>query len=303
MGAALDISIINHTDGEISDTELQQVLRAINRQIAEDFEPAWGMGARMRLDGRTVNAPDSMTSADVRGDAVIYLWNHATVKDALGYHDKSNRGLPDGYVFTTLCKQLGESWTVTLSHEVLELIADPESNLLVMGRHPTERRNVFYWYEMCDPVQTQTYMIDGVEVSNFVLPLYFVGARQKNLTGARTDFLATREAGGTLKPFGVSPGGYVGYYDPVERKTHSYSARGDRVAAHRAELRAGIGLASRSGRYRTNLEEMKGTNMPGGKSIHSIPKKTKPVARKPAKKKAAKKKTSAPLRANGGQKS
>jgi len=33
---------------------------------------------------------------------------------------------------------LGESWTVTLSHEALELIADPEVNLLVAGPHPSQ---------------------------------------------------------------------------------------------------------------------------------------------------------------------
>jgi hypothetical protein len=46
---------------------------------------------------------------------------------------------------------LGESWTVTLSHEALELIADPEVNLLVAGPHPSQPKvDVFHWYEMCD---------------------------------------------------------------------------------------------------------------------------------------------------------
>ena len=33
------ISIINHTNSKISDEELQGAIRAINRQIREDFEP------------------------------------------------------------------------------------------------------------------------------------------------------------------------------------------------------------------------------------------------------------------------
>ena len=32
------ISVINHSNGQVSDDELQRVIRAINRQIKEDFE-------------------------------------------------------------------------------------------------------------------------------------------------------------------------------------------------------------------------------------------------------------------------
>jgi hypothetical protein len=62
------------------------------------------------------------------------------VADALGYHDKNDGGIPYGFVFTELWRQLKESWTVTLSHEALELIGDPEGNLLIQGPHPKDRR-------------------------------------------------------------------------------------------------------------------------------------------------------------------
>jgi len=86
---------------------------------------------------------------------------------------------------------------VTLSHEALELIADPEANILVMGRHPDpsqKNRSVFHWYEMCDAVQAQAYEIDDVEVSNFVLPLYFTESEE--FIG-RNDFLGKVENGRT----------------------------------------------------------------------------------------------------------
>ena len=38
------ISIINHTNGKLSDEDVQHVLRAINRQVKEDFEPYWSLG-------------------------------------------------------------------------------------------------------------------------------------------------------------------------------------------------------------------------------------------------------------------
>lgn len=50
------ISVINHT--KIHDEEVQTVLRAVNRQLAEDFEPYWSFGARMRLEGIVGPKPD-----------------------------------------------------------------------------------------------------------------------------------------------------------------------------------------------------------------------------------------------------
>ena len=111
------ISVINHTNGQISDEELETAIRAINRQIREDFEPYWSLGATLRLEGRSQKSPGKQDLADMRGDAVIYMWNQTDMKDALGYHDQNNRGIPYGFVFTDLSAKLGENWTVTLSHE------------------------------------------------------------------------------------------------------------------------------------------------------------------------------------------
>jgi len=241
------ISVINHTNGKISDEEVQRTLRAINRQIKEDFEPYWSLGAHLRLEGRSSQKPDKRTLSEMRGDAVIYLWDEVNVEDALGYHDRNDSGIPFGFVFTELSRSLGESWTVTLSHEALELVGDPEVNLLAMGPHPAEpRRDVFHWYEMCDAVQTETYEIDGIEVSNFVLPLYFTGGDE---VGGRNDFLGRSHNGKTLKSFGVNPGGYVGFFDPQKGDYDTFSMKGDGLAARRLALKTTAKGARRSIRY------------------------------------------------------
>src|SRR5712691_8099550 len=193
------ISIINHSNGKISDEEIQGVIRAINRQICEDFEPYWSLGATLRLEGRSEKKPSKEALADMRGDAIIYLWSEVDVDDALGYHNQNNRGIPYGFVFTELSAELGENWTVTFSHEALELIGDPEANLLVQGPHPEKPKlTVFHWYEMCDAVQAESYKIDNIDVSNFVLPLYFTGG---NELGGRNDFLSRAHDGETLRSF------------------------------------------------------------------------------------------------------
>src|SRR5262249_7810830 len=123
--------------------------------------------------------------------------------------------------------------------EALELIGDPESNLLVQGPHPQNaKRQVYHWFEMCDAVQNEVYEIDHVPVSNFILPLYFTSSNER---GGRNDFLRTRTGKGkdrkTLMSFGVNPGGYVGFFDPEEGTNVTYFAKNDRVAARRAQLK------------------------------------------------------------------
>jgi len=240
------ISVINHARAKIADAEIQAVLRAINRQVAGDFAPYWSLGATLRLEGRSQASPSKESLTDMRGDAVLYLWNKADVDDAVGYHELNHRGIPYGFVFTEISKALGEHWSVTLSHEALELVADPEVNLLVMGPHPKEPgRDVFHWYEMCDAVQDESYDIDGVEVSNFVLPLYFTGGDE---AGGRNDFLGTPHRGRTLRSFGVNPGGYVGFYDPKLKDMTSYEA--DKRGSARQRIRNRMQLARRGIRYR-----------------------------------------------------
>jgi hypothetical protein len=91
------ISVINHTHDQITDSELHEAIRAIDRQIEEDFEPYWSLGAKLRLGGKSTVKPTKQTLADMRGDAVLYLWDELDVDDALGYHDQNNRGIPYGF--------------------------------------------------------------------------------------------------------------------------------------------------------------------------------------------------------------
>ena len=181
-------------------------------------------------------------AADARGDAVLYVWTHVDPDGVLGYHNRNFRGVPYGVVFVEMSDALEEAWSVTLSHEVLETIADPLSNLYVAGPHPKDRRrHVFYWQEVCDAVQTQTYRIDGIPLSNFVLPSYFCAA----VEGMRNDFLGETP----LEPFDIAEGGYMGYYDPQKKKTVEHFAERDaRAIARLREKRRG-GKARRAVRY------------------------------------------------------
>jgi hypothetical protein len=230
------VSVINRTDGRLSDAAVQRAIRAINRQISCDFQPYWGFGATLRLEGGDRSGSRRMRVTDMRGEAILYLYDVVAVRDAYGFHDRWFRGIPYGVVYHELSDKLGEEWTTTFSHEALELIADPEANMLVQGPDPHRpRRRVFYWLEVCDPVQNESYVIDGVHVSNFVLPLYYTASAER--TG-RNDFLGTNHHGRTLRSFGVNPGGYVGYFNPRTGKDQTYDAPEDSVARKRLRLKA-----------------------------------------------------------------
>lgn len=72
--------------------------------------------------------------------------------------------------------------------------------------------------------------MDNVEVSNFVLPLYFTGGDE---LGGRNDFLSRAYNGKTLRSFNVNPGGYIGFFNPETGKEETYQLKGDKKAARR----------------------------------------------------------------------
>jgi hypothetical protein len=289
------ISLVNHTN--VPDIEVQKAIRAINVQIEQDFYPYWSIGATLRLEGRIAEDPDpDNPAANLRGDAILYLEDKVDSKDALGFHDLHFSGIPFGYVFTELSRELGEPWQVTLSHEALELIADSEVNRLIMGPHPDcgqSERMVFHWYEMCDAVQAESYEIHGVPVSNFVLPLYFTVDSEP---GSRNDFLSTiKPDGSRLKSFGVNPGGYVGFYDPDLGEHDTYFA--DQLARDRAKIKSQAGFARRGIRYKSQVDTALATGRAPSRRaacvplIEPVPARSRPKAKPRTKAKPAVKKS------------
>jgi hypothetical protein len=246
------ISVVNHTSGKLSDEQVQEGIRAVNRQIAHDFKPHWHLAAELRLEGAIGSDPDQRDLPELRGDAIIYLWDEVDVDDALGYHAAHASGVPFGFVFTELVKELDEPWTVTFSHEALELLADSEANLLVAGPHPADpKKEVFHWYEMCDAVQDEKYKVDGVWVSNFVLPLYFTADAEE---GGRNDFLGRLYKRKALRSFGINRGGYIGFYNPKTREHETFSLKGDRRARERQKIKGRGQLTRRSVRYKLGMQ-------------------------------------------------
>jgi hypothetical protein len=73
-------------------------------------------------------------------------------------------------VFAGLDLKTGASWTVTLSHELLEMLADPWINWCAQSAE-----GKIYALEVCDAVEADGlgYEIDGVLLSDFVTSGWF----------------------------------------------------------------------------------------------------------------------------------
>jgi len=63
-----------------------------------------------------------------------------------------------------------EAWSRDFSHEILEMLVDPDTDRSVY--HDGDGQIV----EVADPVEWDGYRLDGVFVSDFVLPAWFAGA-------------------------------------------------------------------------------------------------------------------------------
>ena len=245
------ISVVNRST-KLADEELQAAVRAINRQLEEDFYPHWQFGARLRVDsaGRVPGLREHKVDLPVlpgrRGDAVIYILDKPTMEATEGYHDGNNEDVPFGFVFLDACTTGADSWTVALSHEAIELVGDPLNNLLVQGPDPTNHsRLVFHQFELCDAVCAEAYQIEGVFVQNFLLPGWF---SRNVVEGARNDFRGRKEPGASLAPFAIAPGGYLMFWDDAKPEGKKWTPYHDTRDDGTAERKVKAKLAAKTSR-------------------------------------------------------
>ena len=227
----IKISILNASQ-VLKDSQVQAVIPALQTQVSKDFAPAWGIDADLIFVPKGSRPePDSWW---------IALLDDSDQAGALGYHDVTPEGLPIGKVFAGSDMKYGYQWTVTASHECLEMLADPEINLTVFVQTDANGGKL-YAYEVCDACEADQfgYKINGVLVSDFVYPSWFEGFRKPG----STQFDYGKRIG---KPFQLLKGGYIGVYDiksgtgwhqvTAEGSVYKYSAR-PRVGSRRERRR------------------------------------------------------------------
>jgi hypothetical protein len=184
----------------LTDEQVQQSVPALQTQITRDFAPVWGIDGELVFIPHGTRPPPEMWWLGVFDDS--------DVAGALGYHDLTPEGRPLGKIFAATDLHFGHSWTVTMSHELLEMLADPDVNLTVFVQNSASTGRL-YAYESCDACEAEqfAYRIDGTLVSDFVHPSWFQAYAHK---GTRFD-----HAGKIKAPLELLPGGYIGVFDLV----------------------------------------------------------------------------------------
>ncbi|MDQ6721525.1 MAG: hypothetical protein M3003_12130 [Candidatus Dormibacteraeota bacterium] len=196
--ANITVSIIN-ASGVLSDDEVRAAVPAFQTQVQRDFGPAWGLDAQVTFVA-TGEEP-------APGSWWLVILDNSDQAGALGYHDLTKEGLPLGKVFAATDLAYRHKWTHTLSHELLEILADPDINLTVFVQADSSH-GVLYSREVCDACQAEAYgyEIDGVFVSDFVYPAWFESFWGED--GTQFDYGKQ-----IRRPFQLLGGGYISMFD------------------------------------------------------------------------------------------
>lgn len=205
------IAVVNEST-VVTDTELEAAVAALQKQVGLDFKPHYGIGAKLEIH--------SSVPANYWG---LIILDDSDQAGALGYHDLTADGLPLGKVFAKTDKDNGYNWTITTSHELLEMLGDPwvDAAVQVAGR-------TFYALEVADACESDQYGydIDGVMVSDFVLPDWFIKGSQ-----GPYDFKEH-----ISQPLELLPGGYIGKWTPTTGWT-AQQANGLPAQSRRTRMR------------------------------------------------------------------
>jgi hypothetical protein len=173
---------------------IKEVAAAVQRQITRDFLPVWGVEATIDPFISMQDVPPGYWPVIVRDDFPGI--------DIIGIH-LDERGQPFALV------QYSPTWSLTVSHEVLEMIVDPWGNRLIPGGSPRPGQGmVELLVEVCDPPADieNAYTVNGYLVSDFVTPSYYeplaVASARYSFTGAIT------------RPRDIARGGYLSWREP-----------------------------------------------------------------------------------------
>ncbi len=203
------VVLINKSSMNLSFTQLGEVAQALQTQLDRDFAPAWGIRAQILPLHTTDRVPARAWP--------IFILDQSDA--GLGVHlDKNGRPFAE--------VQAGSSWSVTASHELLEMLADPLGHRFVQAPDidpASDGHLVSYLLEVGDPCEVFSYSVGQVAVSDFVTPEYYDTAAPQ---GTHLDFL-----GRLSQPFEVPLGCYISWQDPQDGRWHQEKPDGSFITA------------------------------------------------------------------------
>jgi hypothetical protein len=191
---ARHVALVSQTR-HVSLDQLAVASAAVQKQITRDFGPIWQISADVAAFGKLSDVPLGYWPIIIRDDI------HE--QGAAGIHLNKRNGQPFALV------QFSDNWTLTVSHECLEMLADPSGNRTQAGNSAANGQGrVEFLVEVCDPSEAVqfAYSANGVLVSDFYTPNFFDPVAAP---GVRYSF-----TGAITEPRQVLDGGYLSWFDP-----------------------------------------------------------------------------------------
>jgi hypothetical protein len=185
--------------GEVGLEDLVRVANALSLQVTRDLAPRWSVTGTVSA----IRDPDRIEP----GVWPIYVVGELE-DGAAGVH-QTDHGQPYALVLA------GSTWSLSASHECLEMVVDPSGNRLVPstavqvvdGEVVDATGKFEFLVEVCDPSEDPDsgYLVDDVLVSDFYTPRYFDPRASEGVEYSFT--------GRIKRPRQVLQGGYLSWFN------------------------------------------------------------------------------------------
>lgn len=190
------VALISQTT-QVEFSALAIVAAAIQKQVNRDVRRYWA-----DLPESSVHAFEKLSDVPLGYWPIII--RDDIPYDAGGIHLNKANGQPYALV------KYSAQWTITVSHECIEMLIDPSGNRTIAGDSvKPDQGRVIYLVEPCDPSERPNfgYSVNTVLVSDFYTPAFF--------DPVKTDGVKYSFTGAIRGPRQVLPGGYLSWYEPV----------------------------------------------------------------------------------------
>jgi hypothetical protein len=188
-----NLALVSEVEGH-DPSDVSRVAAALQKQATRDFGPIWEVQATVDAFPKLEDVPLGYWPMIIRDDI--------GQPGAAGIHlDK------DGQPFALIT--MSDSWSLTASHEMLEMLADPFGNRVIAGKSPKRGQGrVEFLVEVCDPSEAAEfgYTSNDILVSDFYTPHFFDPVHD---VAVRYSYTAA-----VKRPRTILKGGYISWHDP-----------------------------------------------------------------------------------------
>jgi len=198
---AMRVALIDKTQKhEYPLEELSRVAAALTLQLQRDVRPIWHLNASVLALAKPDAIPPGVWPVFITdklppGEGGVHLTKH-------------------NQPYALIVK--GNTWTLDASHEIVEMVVDPQASRLhassairvANGGFEDAPGKFEYLVEACDPCEDQnfSYLVDDVMVSDFLTPQFYDPVAS---SAVRYSF-----TGAIKRPREILPNGYLSWLNP-----------------------------------------------------------------------------------------